>query len=260
MKVAGKYLWLMGMWAVGVFGQAPMESEVKLTLRYAPRSSATAAVKELDTAKLVEQLGLSGGSIVCVGDAGDPAKEWTFKHVVPAKSGGSAVETDLTKKMRLEVLGYSDVGVVKAASKEAPSREVSLGSVVRTQTVRLEVSIPGRSGVSQKEYEFWGSMAVTYAVVQPVGKTSVEWLPKASSFSGVGTGQEGAGAVGAGSVSATIGSFTRKVVVAPKIGTQPVGGVLGSAGTATLSVVASGVGPFKYQWKKDGVAISGANG
>jgi sulfatase modifying factor 1 len=49
------------------------------------------------------------------------------------------------------------------------------------------------------------------------------------------------------------------VVIAPVIVTQPVGGTLGSGGSLTLSVVASGSG-LGYQWKKDGVAIGGATG
>ena len=89
------------------FSQVPMESVVALSVSYAPRMSAMMAVKTLSSNGLIQQMGLSGGRIVCVGDASDPLGGWTFKHVLPASGqGGAAVETDLSAKMSLEVLGY----------------------------------------------------------------------------------------------------------------------------------------------------------
>ncbi len=44
----------------------------------------------------------------------------------------------------------------------------------------------------------------------------------------------------------------------PTIATAPQSRQTGAGGEVTLSVVAGGVGPFTYQWQKDGVAVPGA--
>ncbi len=49
------------------------------------------------------------------------------------------------------------------------------------------------------------------------------------------------------------------VCVAPTIVTQPTSRTVSSGTTVSFSVVASGSNPKFYQWKKDGVNISGAN-
>ena len=48
--------------------------------------------------------------------------------------------------------------------------------------------------------------------------------------------------------------------VAPSITSQPAAAAAIVGGNATFSVTATGTSPFSYQWRKDGVAISGANG
>ena len=125
-------------------------------MSYAPRSSAKSATKTLSSAGLIQQMGLSGGSIVCVGDASDPMGGWTFKHVLPSKvKGVSAVETDVSDKIGMEVLGYSDVGSYKEAAAVAPKAQVTLGRVSRNATVKMRV-LPNE-GMS---FEFWGGMAL----------------------------------------------------------------------------------------------------
>ncbi len=47
---------------------------------------------------------------------------------------------------------------------------------------------------------------------------------------------------------------------APGIATQPVAVDTNIGASATLSVVATGAGPFTYQWRKNGAAIAGATG
>jgi hypothetical protein len=76
----------------------------------------------------------------------------TFKHVLPSKvKGGSALETDLSDKVGMEVLGYSDVGTYKAASSVAPKFQTTLGRVTRNATVKLRVS-PNE----EMSFKFWG--------------------------------------------------------------------------------------------------------
>jgi hypothetical protein len=55
------------------------------------------------------------------------------------------------------------------------------------------------------------------------------------------------------------GTFTvEAVVLPPVITTQPSGLTLNAGATGVLRVVASGTAPLSYQWRKNGVAISGA--
>jgi formylglycine-generating enzyme required for sulfatase activity len=58
--------------------------------------------------------------------------------------------------------------------------------------------------------------------------------------------------------SATSAAAVLTLNSAPTILTQPVGGAVNPGATVTLNVTASGTAPLQYQWRKNGVAISGA--
>jgi formylglycine-generating enzyme required for sulfatase activity len=214
--------------SISGFSQVPMESALTLSVSYAPRSSSKSATKTLSSAGLIQQMGLSGGSIVCVGDASDPLGVWTFKHVLPSKvKGGSAVETDLSGKIGMEVLGYSDVGTYKAASSVASKFQTTLGRVTRNATVKLRVE--PSEGMS---FEFWGGVTIGYSVVQRAGTTEAAWVPGAMSFTGAGTSVTGEGGedVCWATVKASMGAF--KVVASSSTGgTAASGMVLVKGGT-----------------------------
>jgi M6 family metalloprotease-like protein len=53
-------------------------------------------------------------------------------------------------------------------------------------------------------------------------------------------------------------TYVIAVAAPPTIATAPPSRQIGAGGEVTLSVVAGGVGPFTYQWQKDGVAVPGA--
>ncbi len=222
------FLLLCALVSVSVFAQVPMESAVTLSVSYAPRSSAKSATKTLSSAGLIQQMGLSGGSIVCVGDASDPLGVWTFKHVLPSKvKGGSAVETDLSDKIGLEVLGYSDVGTYKSASSVAPKFQTTLGRVTRNATVKLRVE--PNEGMS---FEFWGGVTIGYSVVQRAGTTEAVWVAGPMSFTGAGTSVTGEGGedVCWATVKASMGAF--KVAASSSTGgTAGSGMVLVKGGT-----------------------------
>ena len=61
-----------------------------------------------------------------------------------------------------------------------------------------------------------------------------------------------------GSITSAAGTLTVSPPSPPSITTQPVSQSAVTAGTATFSVAATGTEPMKYQWRKDGTAISGA--
>jgi len=63
----------------------------------------------------------------------------------------------------------------------------------------------------------------------------------------------------AGTVTSSAATLTvNPAPVAPTITTQPASQTVTAGQTATFAVVASGTAPLSYQWKKSGVAISGA--
>ncbi len=235
-------LLLCALVSVSVFAQVPMESVVTLSVSYAPRSSAKSATKTLSSAGLIQQMGLSGGSIVCVGDASDPMGGWTFKHVLPSKvKGVSAVETDVSDKIGMEVLGYSDVGSYKEAGAVAPKAQVTLGKVTRNATVKM-VATPSEGA----SFEFWGGMTIGYSVVQRAGTTEAAWVPGAMSFAGVGTAvtSEGGEDVCWATVKATMGAF--KMVTSSSGGVSTGGMVVVKGGTLPPSSGLAGqvVGDF----------------
>jgi hypothetical protein len=67
---------------------------------------------------------------------------------------------------------------------------------------------------------------------------------------------------GAGSAASTPAVLTvsasAPVAVAPSIVTQPAGLTANVGSTATLAVGVDGTGPFSFQWRRDGVSITGA--
>jgi hypothetical protein len=56
----------------------------------------------------------------------------------------------------------------------------------------------------------------------------------------------------------TTQSFALTIISSPTISASPIGGTIARGQTGNFSVTAAGTGPFSYQWRKDGVAISGA--
>jgi hypothetical protein len=190
--------------------QLAMESAVQLSLSHAPRSATRASTKTLSSGSLIAEMGLSGGSILCVGDAQDRTAAWTFKHRLSSKvKGVDPVETDLSDKLSMEVLGYSEVGAAKLPSPTAPKRATALGKVTSTQTVRLKLD--PKAGFSS---EFWGSLVVNYTVTQEANSTEASWVPGSMSMKLVGWSipEEGALA-GSAALTMTMGAFKRLSVI-----------------------------------------------
>lgn len=186
--------------------QIPMESVTQFSLSCSPRTALKTTTSTMTNGSLIAQMGLSGGSLVCVGDARDRIAEWKFKHIrVSTLKGAPATETDLSGKIQMEVLGYSEVGTPGAPSTTPPRVSRTLGIVKSTRTVKVRFS-PRQDLIS----EFWGSLVVNYSVIQEAGKTEAIWLPSAASMklAGTWTGEEGS-AAGAASLTVTLGQFKR---------------------------------------------------
>ena len=231
--------------SLSVSGQMPMESAVQLSLSYAPRSATKASAKTMSTGSLITQMGLSGGSIMCVGDAQDRTVPWVFKHRLYSKvKGQAAVETDLSEKLSMEVLGYSEVGAVKSASASAPKSTVTLGKITSTQTVKVRLLAR-----EDARCEMWGNLVVNYSVLQEAGRLEASWVPGSISLKMVGVwAPEEGGEAGSAGLTVTMGAFKKTVSPGGVVDTSraPAGFVLVSGGTLpdTSKLAGEVVGTF----------------
>ena len=64
--------------------------------------------------------------------------------------------------------------------------------------------------------------------------------------------------VGNNAGTATSSNATLTVITAPTVSTQPSSQTVTAGQTASFAVIASGTAPFTYQWRKNGINISGA--
>lgn len=142
-----------------------VESWATLNFQYAPRTAASKSAIIVSGGSLIAQMGMSGGGIICVGDAQDRMAAWSFKHRAYAPIAGVAPsDTDLSDVLKMEVLGCSEVGSAKSPSSSAPKRPLRLGFVTSSRTVKVTF----RPSVDC-ESELWGVMVVNYNVTQYPG-------------------------------------------------------------------------------------------
>lgn len=198
--------WLFAFMGTIVNAEIPIESSVQMSLAYSPRSSSKSSVNLLNTRELIALMGLSGGSLVCVGDASDRFGSWSLKHVLsPKTKDGTEIQTDLSEYIKIEVLGLSDVGTWKTPSAIPPKVTVALGRIISNRQVKVSFA-PKPDLVC----EFWGSMLVSYNVVQEADAYRETWFPGAVSIklTGIWAASEN-GDDAAASLTLTMGAFRR---------------------------------------------------
>ncbi len=118
-----------------------------------------------------------------------------------------------------------------------------------------------------------GGTATFTVVASGTAPLSYQWSKNGAALSGATAGSytiSGAQTGDAGSFTcivtnsagtATSGTATLTItttVVAPTITSQPAGASVTAGDSASFTITPSGTAPFTYQWRKDGVAISGA--
>ena len=129
------------------------------------------------------------------------------------------------------VIAQQPVAVVRAIGQPAGFSVSATGTApLSYQWMKNGVNITGATGSSYSLASTVSSDAATYSVkvTGPVG-------------------------------SATSSSVALSLHVAPTVSTQPFNAYKALGQSVVFSVVASGTGPFTYQWSKDGNAIAGAN-
>jgi formylglycine-generating enzyme required for sulfatase activity len=147
------------------FAQSTVESRVRLSLTYFPFKNARNAQVTLNNGSLTSAMGLAGGEFFCVADADDRIADWRFIHK------NSAVSTDVSSKLRIEVLGESLMDSPPTPLSTAPKTQTLLGRVISKQTVRVWFEPK-----PELLCEFWGSMIVNYNVIQEAGGLSRRWM------------------------------------------------------------------------------------
>jgi len=131
----------------------------------------------------MNQMGFIGGSLVCVGNALDPAFPCVFKYRKPFnQSAAIPTDTVLTGNIDIEVLGYSQSGTLKPLSTVSPAGSTFLGRITSVQTVKVTI-IPDK----QTRFEMWGSLSTVFSVTQETGQTNACWIPSASTGRMYGT-------------------------------------------------------------------------
>jgi CSLREA domain-containing protein len=115
--------------------------------------------------------------------------------------------------------------------------------------------------------------SVTFSVTASGAGLTYQWRKGGTNITGATGSSYTIASVGAGDagdydvvVSGTCGApvtsslATLSVITSPTITTQPGDQTVCVGAPASFSVVANGTGPFTYQWRKNSVNISGANG
>ena len=228
-----------------------LEAWSTLFFQHEPTNAPSKSTITLSSGSLIAQLGLSGGGIICVGDAQDRMAAWSFKHRAYAPIAGVApIETDLSEILKMEVLGYSEVGSARPPSDTPPKRPLRLGWVTSNRTVKVTFK-PS----ADCESELWGVMRVNYTVTQYAGSLEASWVPSSVSLKlgGVWT-PRGGGPAGSAVMLLTMGAF--KSVAADSIQVSATQ-VKVAGQSAVLNGNITGSEAMSYQWFKDGVAVVG---
>lgn len=187
------------------FAQSAVESRVQLSLTYYPLTSARDTKFTLNNGSLISAMGLTGGDFFCVADAENRTTDWEFTHKDSARS------TNVSDKLRIEVLGESLTGTWKTPSSTAPKTQTLLGRVKSKQTVRVWFE-PKPDLLC----EFWGSMVVNYNVIQEAGKLGQRWMASSTSAKLNGVWKTSSeGETGAAELTLTFGKSVRAIWVGP---------------------------------------------
>ena len=184
--------------------------------------------------------------------------QWRKNAVAVAGAVGASL--DLSGVQAADAGSYDVVVTNVVGSVTSNAAQVDVNTPVTIVTQPADVTVAE------------GASATLSVVVQGTAPVSYQWRRNATAiFAATGASYTIASAKegDAGSydvvVTNVVGSVTsdKATVVVNKpvlITLQPLGGVLNPGNSLTLSVAATGTAPLTYQWRKGGVAISGATG
>jgi len=185
------------------------------------------------------------------------------------KNGVTVADTTLNRYTIANVTN-SDAGTYSVVVRNSVDSVTSLNAVLTVTAVPVAPSITAQP----QSQTITAGQTVTFSVAaNGTAPLTYQWkkdiavianaMASSYSITNIQTGNAGkyfvivtnsAGRVSSDSAMLTVTAAT----VAPSITTQPQSDSATAGQNVTFSVVASGTAPFTYQWKKDGVSISGA--
>jgi formylglycine-generating enzyme required for sulfatase activity len=235
----------------GLSAQSVYEGGATFSLSTNPRTAVRAgALKTITQKDVVASSGIEGGALLAMTDGSEFG---VIRFSVRGRLAGQG-EVELGEGMLVEILGSARFGRTVAPLPQAPSKDTVLGTATLVRQVRVRMSAE-----LQGEAVLDGSLSMKCRAVQAAGSMSVDWVPDSSaSLKATGYYDDGvADGASTCSMTMTFRSFGKSTRV-PGIVQQP-RAVFAEVGKGfSLGVVASGSGPFAYQWFRDGVAVSGA--
>jgi hypothetical protein len=173
----------------------------------------------------------------------------TYSPTASVTSTGSVTITSDDPLTPTSVLSVSGTGTATTVAPTITTQPASQ-TVTAGQTATFTVVA---SGTAPLNYQ-WQKNGVAIS-----GATSSNYTTPATTTSDSGSTFAVVVTNTAGTLTSTAATLTvSPALVSPTITTQPVSQTVTAGQTATFTVAASGTAPLSYQWKKNGVAISGA--
>jgi hypothetical protein len=171
-----------------------------------------------------------------------PSNNGEQYRVVATNAVGSATSS-------LATVSVSDLDVAPSITTQPASLSVTSGN-----DAVFAVAAHGTEALSY-QWRFNGTNIA--GANNPVLRIAAVTSANAGSYSVAVSNSAGNAASNAAILTVSAGV---PVAVAPSIVTQPVGLTANVGSTATLAVGVNGTGPFSFQWRRDGVNVTGATG
>jgi|GEM_PF-1118680 len=165
--------------------------------------------------------------------------------------GQSDIPAELGNVVGIVSGAYRSIAIRDASSDLAPTVTTQPLSKSATTAASVSFSVVIQSGTAPNTYQWRRSGFLIAGATSPTYTIDSVAADNAGSYDVLITNH-------LGSITSAAATLTVSPPSPPSITTQPVSQSAVTAGTATFSVAATGTEPMKYQWRKDGTAISGA--
>jgi hypothetical protein len=180
--------------------------------------------------------------------AGATGASWTF--AASAEDNGTKIDVVVSNTAGSVTSDPADLSVTPAI--KAPAITAQPQSLTVSEGAAASFTVVA-SGTAPLTYQ-WQRAGKNVS-----GGTSDTYAIGAAALTDTGASFTVTVSNAAGSVTSAPATLTvNAVIVAPSITTQPKAVTVTAGQSASFSVAASGTGPLKYQWRKNGTAIAGA--
>jgi hypothetical protein len=228
-----------------IFGNVSVGSASNQSLTIT--DSGTAAVTISQVSASVAGLSITGVALpVSLNPGASVTFTASFAPAVAGNASGNAVFTSaqLSSDFTVPMTG-AGVAVAPSVTTQPISQSILAG-----QTATFSVTASGTAPLSYQ----WKKNGATIT-----GATSASYTTPAETTADNGAQFSVAVANSAGTVASSAAVLTVTTnPIGPSITTQPSNQTIFAGLTATFSVLANGTSPLSYQWRKNGVAITGA--